>query len=37
MPITIKTGAMKYKKPNGEYDGFNAIAQESTDQQLASI
>jgi hypothetical protein len=29
MPITIKTGAMKYKKPNGEYDGFNAIAQES--------
>lgn len=37
MPITIKTGAMKYKKPNGEYDGFNAIAQESTDQQIASI
>lgn len=37
MPITIKTGAMKYRKSNGEYDGFNAIAQESTDQQIASI
>lgn len=37
MPITIKTGTMKYKKPNGEYEAFNAVAQESTDAQIASI
>lgn len=37
MPITIKTGALKYKKSDGTYNGFNAIAQESTDQQLADI
>lgn len=37
MPITIKTGTLKYKKSDGTYNGFNAIAQESTDQQLADI
>lgn len=37
MPITIKTNAMKYKKSDGTYEGFNAIAQESTAQQIASI
>ena len=37
MPITIKTGTLKYKKSDGTYNGFNAIAQEATDQQLADI
>ena len=37
MSIIIKTNAMKYKDNNGDYQGFNAIAQESTDQQIAAI
>lgn len=37
MPITIKTGVMKYKDQNGNYNGFNAIAQEGTEEQLAQI
>lgn len=37
MSVTIKTNALKYKDSNGQYQGFNAIAQESTNQQLANI
>ena len=37
MSVVIKTNAMKYKDSNGDYQGFNAIAQESTAQQLADI
>ena len=37
MSVVIKTNAMKYKDSNGNYQGFNAIAQESTDQQIANI
>lgn len=37
MPITIKTGTMKYKDQNGNYKSFNAIAQEGTEEQLAQI
>lgn len=37
MPITIKTGALKYKNAQGGYTGFNAIAQETSEQQIANI
>lgn len=37
MSVVIKTNAMKYKDSNGNYQGFNAIAQESTDQQITNI
>ena len=37
MPVTIKKGMMKYRKSDGTYEAFNAIAQGSTDQQIAAI
>lgn len=37
MPITIKTGALKYRKSDGTYEGINAVAQESTAQQISDI
>lgn len=37
MSVVIKTGVLKYKNENDEYEDFNMIAQESTDQQIASI
>ena len=37
MPITIKTGKLKYRKSNGTYDGFDAISNTTTEEQVAAI
>lgn len=37
MAITIKAEAMKYRNSGGTYTGFDAIAQETTAQQVANI
>lgn len=30
MPVTLNIGAMRYKKANGEYDGFNSLGYPTT-------
>lgn len=37
MPVTIKTGIMKYKDSNGAYNDIDMLASESAEQQIADI
>lgn len=37
MPVTLKTGAFKYRKTDGTYQGINAIAGQTTAQEITTI
>lgn len=37
MPVTLKTGVMKYRKPDGSYSVMDALMQEPTNDQIAAI
>lgn len=37
MPVTIKKETIKYRNPDGTYTDFNAVAHESTAEQIAEI
>jgi len=37
MPATIRTGTLRYKKSDGTYDNFNAVAEQSIAQEISLV